>query len=138
MSLVQEWLAGGLLIADGAWGTEQQARDLEPGAAPDTWNLTHPGRVEEVARAYVEAGSRSRYERLTFIETGLEADGNFVAEAAAEATDKSWSFERLRGDLAWLRRLVGGNRAETQFVVAEPGLRITASYDALVVKRSSP
>jgi len=52
------WLAGGLLIADGAWGTELQARGLEPGAAPDTWNLTHPDRVEEVARAYVEAGSQ--------------------------------------------------------------------------------
>jgi len=53
-----QWLAGGLLISDGAWGTELQARGLEPGAAPDTWNLSHPGRVEEVARAYVDAGSQ--------------------------------------------------------------------------------
>jgi methionine synthase I (cobalamin-dependent) len=57
VSLVHEWLAGGLLIADGAWGTELQTRGLGPGAAPDTWNLTHPDRVEAVARAYVEAGS---------------------------------------------------------------------------------
>ncbi|MGB7762624.1 MAG: hypothetical protein WBL61_22515 [Bryobacteraceae bacterium] len=128
MSLVREWLAGGLLIADGAWGTELQARGLKPGAAPDNGRYLY----EEMSRY------RSRYGRLTFIETGLEADGIFVAEAAAEATDKGWSFERLRGDLAWLRRLVGGNRAETEFVVAEPGQRITASYDALVVKRSSP
>ena len=35
-----------------------QARGLEPGAPPDTWNLTHPERVEAVARAYVEAGSQ--------------------------------------------------------------------------------
>jgi methionine synthase I (cobalamin-dependent) len=35
-----------------------QARGLEPGAPPDNWNLTHPDRVEEVARAYVEAGSQ--------------------------------------------------------------------------------
>jgi 5-methyltetrahydrofolate--homocysteine methyltransferase len=35
-----------------------QARGLDPGAAPDTWNLTHPERVEAVARAYVEAGSQ--------------------------------------------------------------------------------
>ena len=34
-----------------------QTRGLEPGTAPDTWNLTHPDRVEEVARSYVEAGS---------------------------------------------------------------------------------
>ena len=58
MSCLGEWLAGGLLITDGAWGTELQARGLDPGAAPDTWNLTHPERVEAVARAYVEAGSQ--------------------------------------------------------------------------------
>jgi methionine synthase I (cobalamin-dependent) len=58
VSHLREWLAGGLLIADGAWGTELQARGLAPGAAPDTWNLTHPERVEAVARAYVDAGSQ--------------------------------------------------------------------------------
>ena len=58
MSRLGDWLAGGLLITDGAWGTELQARGLDPGVAPDTWNLTHPERVEAVARAYVEAGSQ--------------------------------------------------------------------------------
>jgi methionine synthase I (cobalamin-dependent) len=58
MSRLRKWLAGGVLISDGAWGTELQALGLDPGAAPDTWNLTHPERVEAVARAYVEAGSQ--------------------------------------------------------------------------------
>lgn len=58
MSGLRDWLAGGLLITDGAWGTQLQARGLDPGAAPDTWNLTHPESVEEVACAYVEAGSQ--------------------------------------------------------------------------------
>ena len=58
MSRLGEWLAGGLLITDGAWGTQLQAQGLEPGAPPDTWNLTHPDRVEAVARGYVEAGSQ--------------------------------------------------------------------------------
>lgn len=53
-----EWLRDGVLIADGAWGTELQARGLAPGVPPDGWNLTYPKRVEEVARAYVEAGSQ--------------------------------------------------------------------------------
>ena len=58
MSRLREWLANGLLITDGAWGTELQVRGLPPGTIPDTWNLTHPERVEAVARAYVEAGSQ--------------------------------------------------------------------------------
>ncbi len=58
MSRMHEWLADGLVITDGAWGTELQARGLLPGTMPDTWNLAHPERVESVARAYVEAGSQ--------------------------------------------------------------------------------
>jgi len=58
MSRVREWLADGVLITDGAWGTELQARGLPVGTNPDTWNLTHPERVESVARAYADAGSQ--------------------------------------------------------------------------------
>lgn len=58
MNVVESWLTDGLLITDGAWGTELQARGLPTGTNPDTWNLTHPERVEEVARAYAEAGSQ--------------------------------------------------------------------------------
>ncbi len=77
---------------------------------------------------------RAQYRKLTFIETGLEAGGKFIAEAAAEARQKGWSFERLPGDLAWLWRLVEGAWAEAEFVVAGPGQRIAASYDNRVMK----
>lgn len=55
--LIKKLLAAGPIVTDGAWGTELQARGLECGELPDGWNLTHPDRVAEVARAYVEAGS---------------------------------------------------------------------------------
>jgi len=58
MSHLDEWLANAPLIADGAWGTQLQERGLPAGTPPDIWNLTHPRRVEAVARAYVEAGSQ--------------------------------------------------------------------------------
>ncbi len=58
MTVLASWLTDGPLITDGAWGTELQARGLPTGTNPDTWNLTHPERVEEVARAYAEAGSQ--------------------------------------------------------------------------------
>ncbi|MGA2133420.1 MAG: homocysteine S-methyltransferase family protein [Bryobacteraceae bacterium] len=58
MSRFADWLAGGPLLTDGAWGTELQKRGLPPGESPDPWNLQHPERVEAVAAAYCEAGSR--------------------------------------------------------------------------------
>ena len=56
--LIKELIARGPVVTDGAWGTELQARGLASGDFPDAWNLTHPERVEEVARAYVAAGSQ--------------------------------------------------------------------------------
>jgi 5-methyltetrahydrofolate--homocysteine methyltransferase len=56
-TLLQD-LPAGPVITDGAWGTQLQARGLEVGECPDVWNLTHADQVENVARAYVEAGSQ--------------------------------------------------------------------------------
>jgi 5-methyltetrahydrofolate--homocysteine methyltransferase len=56
--LLSELTAAGPVVTDGAWGTQLQELGLELGACPDGWNLSHPERVEEVARAYVEAGSQ--------------------------------------------------------------------------------
>lgn len=77
---------------------------------------------------------QSHYRKLTFIETGLESGGRFCGEAMAEATDKGWCFERLSGDLAWLRRMIDGQWAEMEFAIAEPGQQIVASYDTRVLK----
>lgn len=57
-SLIQTLIANGAVITDGAWGTQLQARGLGLGEFPDTWNLSHPDRVLEVATAYVDAGSQ--------------------------------------------------------------------------------
>jgi len=57
-SLLQELVASWPVVTDGAWGTQLQDRGLELGTCADEWNLSHPGQVEEVARAYVEAGSQ--------------------------------------------------------------------------------
>ena len=55
---IERLTAGGPVVTDGAWGTQLQQRGLPVGACPDAWNLDQPERVEEVARAYVEAGSQ--------------------------------------------------------------------------------
>jgi 5-methyltetrahydrofolate--homocysteine methyltransferase len=56
--VIEKLIAAGPVVTDGAWGTQLQARGLAIGEFPDAWNLTHPERVSEVARAYVNAGSR--------------------------------------------------------------------------------
>ena len=55
---IEKLLASRPVVTDGAWGTQLQGRGLPVGACPDGWNLTQADKVEEVARCYVEAGSR--------------------------------------------------------------------------------
>jgi len=54
---LDELLSHAPVVTDGAMGSELQARGLESGECPDAWNLARPAAVEELARAYVEAGS---------------------------------------------------------------------------------
>ncbi len=57
-SVIAELISEGPVITDGAWGTQMQARGLRSGETPDGWNLTHADLVEQIPRAYVDAGSR--------------------------------------------------------------------------------
>jgi len=57
-SLIEKLIKTGVVITDGSWGTQLYARGLKQGENPDSWNLTYPEKVEEVARQYVEAGSQ--------------------------------------------------------------------------------
>ena len=79
-----EALAGsGPVVTDGAWGTQLHARGLEIGDCPDAWNLSHPDRVEEVARAYVDAGSQVILTN-TFGATRLMLQRHGLADQVAE------------------------------------------------------
>ena len=47
----------GVLIADGATGTNYQTMGMEPGLAPEQWLFDAPERVVELHRAFVTAGA---------------------------------------------------------------------------------
>jgi 5-methyltetrahydrofolate--homocysteine methyltransferase len=48
---------GEILIADGATGTMLWDHGLVPGQPPESFNLTHPEIIEEIARSYLDAGA---------------------------------------------------------------------------------
>lgn len=84
MSVIADLVAAGTpVLTDGAWGTELQARGLVAGECPDAWNFAHPDRVEDVARAYVEAGSRVILTN-TFRSNRITLAGHGLAERTAE------------------------------------------------------
>lgn len=49
--------ARGVLLSDGATGTNYQERGIEPGVAPEEWVLDRPQEVVDLHRRFAEAGS---------------------------------------------------------------------------------
>lgn len=86
---------GQAVLTDGAWGTQLQERGLGPDELPDFWNLSHPERVEQVARAYVEAGSEIiltntfRANRLVVSERDPGADLAEINRAGVEISRRA-------------------------------------------------
>ena len=53
--------SGGLILLDGATGTNLQKKGLKGGVCPDHWILEHPEVIRELQMSYLEAGSRILY-----------------------------------------------------------------------------
>jgi methionine synthase I (cobalamin-dependent) len=93
--LIEKLLADAPVITDGAWGTQMQARGLPIGACPDEWNLSHAELVEQVPRAYVEAGSRIvltntfRGNRVALADYGLAEQAAAISRAGAEISRRA-------------------------------------------------
>lgn len=90
---LHDLLQAGPVLTDGAWGTELQARGLASGDFPDEWNLTHPDRVAEVARAYVAAGSRVILTN-TFGSNRLRLSGHGLEAHVAELNRRGVEISR--------------------------------------------
>lgn len=54
---ITEFLKENIVLLDGGMGTLLQKAGLAPGEEPERWNLTHPDVVENIQRAYFDAGS---------------------------------------------------------------------------------
>jgi methionine synthase I (cobalamin-dependent) len=105
--LIERLISKTPVITDGAWGTQMQARGLEIGRCPDSWNLEHPERVEEVARAYVEAGSQIILTN-TFGANRLTLAGHGLADKVAEVNRAGVQIsKRAAGNRAFVFASVG-------------------------------
>jgi len=76
---------------------------------------------------------RRKYERLTFIDTGLARRLGYAERTRRDAEANHWQYEELAGDLSLLRRLLDGEWDESAFLVVPPGYRIVARNDGSIL-----
>lgn len=143
--VIAQLLVGGPVLTDGAWGTQLQERGLQAGECPDAWNLLYPERVEQVARAYVEAGSQViltntfRANRLALERYGLAERTADINRAGVEisrraAAGKALVFASI-GPSG--RMLVAGEITEDELVATfreQARALAEAGADAIVVE----
>jgi methionine synthase I (cobalamin-dependent) len=146
--LLEKLLAAGPVVTDGAWGTQLQARGLGIGEFPDLWNLTNAAKVEEVARAYVDAGSQVILtntfgaNRIRLAETGRAGEAAAINRAGVEISKKA-----AAGKAAVFASIGPTGKLLMTGEVTEDGLRAAfaeqaqalaeAGADALVVETMS-
>jgi len=104
------------------------------------------GDAEDVYASYVEkygqdnadylmevmGAWQSHYSRAAFVDLGV-GDGSSVEQRArADAGRRGWNFEKLRGDLGLVQRLLNGSWDE-DFLVVQPGQSIKMTYDEEII-----
>lgn len=110
-------LAQRILILDGATGTELQRGGLPPGACPEAWILENPHVLQDVQRAYFEAGAdvvlsgSFGANRVKLAAYGLDSD---VAAMNARLV-------RISREIAPSGKLVAGDLGSTGKLVAPFG-----------------
>ena len=73
------------------------------------------------------------YERLAFIDTPVSDAKKWEAAALNLAQKRGWKFEKLPGDLGWLKRLLDADWNEREFLKLIPGERVGLRSDALLI-----
>jgi methionine synthase I (cobalamin-dependent) len=102
MNKFRELIASGkIILLDGAMGTLLMDSGLAQGDPPEEWNVLHPKRIQEVHKAYIDAGSRivltntfggNRYrlklhglqDRVTELNMAAAVNARIAADSATE------------------------------------------------------
>ena len=90
---------------------------------------------EESAQFLLEEYAKftQHYKRLAFISTPVAKVEERDRKAEEIAKQQGWTYERLPGDLGWLRRLVDGEWAADEFLVLQAYQRVALSHDARLI-----
>lgn len=79
-----------------------------------------------------------RYERLAYIATPIAESARWQSEARTLASRRGWRFERLEADMRWLQRLLERSWDGDDFLVVQPGQRVTLATDDRLLIAEDP
>lgn len=108
---------GERLVADGATGTNYQARGLARGQAPEEWLFQEPDKVTQLHRDFVQAGSNIILTNtfggtaMRLVHAGLENDAAQVNKRAVELARRAISDANRQDQRVWVAGSIGPSGA---------------------------
>jgi hypothetical protein len=93
---------------------------------------------EENAKFLMETMSswERNYSRMAYVDMGIPGSPDYSADVKKEAAEKKWQFENLKGDIGLIRKLIDGGWDNEDFLVLNPGEKITATYDDGIISKA--
>jgi len=90
---------------------------------------------EEEAKYLVEEMSRwsTAYSHGTLIDFEFLQSLNLGEQVRQICNEKGWAYGTLSGNLALLQNLVDGHWPEADYLIVQPGQRVTVTYDEKVI-----
>jgi hypothetical protein len=124
--------------SDCCGGKGQLTFGAGPGMSVNYDELVEKFGEEDAKYVMEELGGQGRnYSRIAYIEMGVEPPG-MEEVARAQAAKSGWEFEKVRGDMALIRRLVDGPWPEEDFLRVAPGASIIQKYDDSIIGAEAP
>jgi hypothetical protein len=119
---------------------------LELGAAPEASGLERK-RIEYMDKFQdedtvdylmeMEEAMLKQYQSITYISWPGMEDGWGLQEAARIARERSWQLHTYPGSPSLLSAFVNGSWKEEDFLLLQPGERLTPSYDDSILTKAS-
>jgi 5-methyltetrahydrofolate--homocysteine methyltransferase len=126
--LLERIAEGEILISDGAMGTLLHANGLEVGECPESWCISHPGVVKQIAHSYIAAGSNI-VETNSFGGSGLKLNGYGLRDKVQEFNRAAAALAKQEmGDKGYVAASIG----PTGHIAEEEGGELTPAdfYEA--------
>lgn len=124
------------LLADGATGSNLFERGLQSGEAPELWNVSHPDRIADLHRSFVEAGADIILTN-SFGGTRFRLKLHNAEERVAELNGRAASLARSEAARADRPVLVAGSIGPTGEILEPLGPTPIAAAEAAFAEQAA-